>query len=115
MAGIRTFLGGEVRKKAEQTAQLLFMTCVDLSPVYTGNFRASWNVSEKIPIYKDIYGGSPESPLAPPSVKVKATSDFPKFYITNGKPYAVKIEEGWSRTQAPAGVMREAVKRVRGN
>lgn len=110
--GIRTLIGGAVRKEAERAATAIVNNCVALSPVRTGAFRAAWNVSEGVPVYKEVPKVLMPGTHAAPVFNVKATTDFPKLYITNGQPYAARIEDGWSG-QAPHGVMRLAVQAAR--
>lgn len=95
-----------VQKKAERITQQLVDGFIEASPVLTGNFRASWTVSEGHPVFRYVLDGSTASVLPAPKIRVKAQAQFPVFYITNGQPYAQKIENGWSRTKAPYGVVR---------
>jgi hypothetical protein len=105
-------LGGLAKKKAVQLTQKVVNQLIKMSPVYTGNFRASWTVSENTPNYFAAQGGSPVSPLAAPTIKVVALADFPVFYIVNGQPYAKRLEEGWSK-QAPLGLVRVTIASLR--
>lgn len=94
------------KKKALQVYEL----CVQLSPVLTGGYRASWRLTEGTP--ENFYVG--RQPLGmvlpPPSPPTKLSNLFyRKFYVSNGAPYAPLIENGLS-DQAPAGVMNVAVK-----
>lgn len=96
----------QVKAKAEAKAQEFYDGVVFNSPVYTGQFRASWNISEGSPNFKTVdVGGSPSNPLPPPRQIAKATSDFPIFFISNGKPYAEILENGNHR-QAPAAPVK---------
>ncbi len=102
---VRSKIGEAVKVKAERITQKLVDSFVEDSPVYSGNFRASWNISEGFPIYRSELGGSPASILPAPSFNVKAKTLFPVFFITNGKPYARFLEYGGSN-QAPLGIIR---------
>ena len=103
---VRAKIGEAVTQRAERITQNLVDGFIDLSPVDTGNFRASWNVTEGFPDYVVTIGGVTGAPLQAPVFKVKAKSMFPVFYITNGQPYGESLENGWSRTQAPYGMVR---------
>lgn len=102
---IRSKIGESVKGKAERITQKLVDSFVRDSPVFTGNFRASWNVSQGFPQYIVEKSGSKASPLGAPTFVVKAQSNFPVFFITNGQPYGKKLENG-SSTQAPLGIIR---------
>jgi hypothetical protein len=104
----RNKIGEKVKQKAERVTQTLVDGFIEMSPVYRGHFRASWNVSEGVPRFVQAKGGSPEAPLGSPNVRVRATKDFPVFFITNGQPYGKKLEYGSSR-QAPNGVVRVTI------
>lgn len=111
--GLRARVGGQVKKEVEKITQQLVNDIIENSPVFTGNFRASWLVTEGRPVYFAETKGSVVKPLSPPVIKVQARSDFPAFYITNGQPYAKRLEDGWSN-QAPHGMVKIAVANLRG-
>ena len=105
-------MGEKVKQKAERITQKLVDEFIEMSPVYRGHFRASWNVSEGAPQFKYTLGGSPSSPLSGPRFQVRSTKDFPVFFITNGAPYAKKLEYG-SSEQAPYGIVRVTIASMR--
>lgn len=105
---VRSKIGEGVTKKAERLTTRLVNGFIDLSPVASGSFRASWNVSEGVPIFKVVDGGNPDVPLPPPMFLVKAKSHFPIFFITNGQPYGQRLEHGWSK-KAPYGMVRVTI------
>jgi hypothetical protein len=103
----------DVRTKAERVTQQLYDKVVEFSPVYTGRFRASWNISEGAAEYLNVdQGGEKGNPLAAVSRKAKATSPFPIFFITNGRPYGQVLEHGGPRN-APHGMVRRAIASIR--
>lgn len=96
----------------------IFNYVVDISPVDTGAYRASWQITEGSPSYYFV-GRQPRGkhslsavptrlppPVAPTGLSTKF---YRKFYVSNGAPYAYRLEFGWS-IQAPDGVIREALK-----
>lgn len=111
--GLRARVGGAVKKEAVEITQRLVDDMIAHSPVRSGNFRASWMVTEGVPVYFRETAGTVASPLGPPKIQVVAFSDFPAFYITNGQPYAKRLEDGWSN-QAPHGMVKIAVANLRG-
>lgn len=113
VARIRRRIGESVTQRAERVTQTLVNGFIEASPVWGGNFRAAWNVSQGAPVYKYVDGGTPQAVLPPPNIVVKANSHFPVFYITNGQPYAKLLEYGWSHSQAPYGVVRITIASLR--
>lgn len=109
----RSQLGEAVQKKAERITQQIVNGVIARSPVDSGAFRQSWNVSEGRPIYIQVGRGRGNgSPLPAPRITVTATTQFPVFYITNGQPYAEELENG-SSGQAPAGMVRVTLASIR--
>ena len=90
-------------------AKAIYQICVDLSPVDTGAYRASWTISEGSPNYTFV-GRQPRGSVLPKPPIPKISSKFyRKLYIANGSPYADLIERGYS-PQAPAGVLKIAIR-----
>lgn len=87
----------------------VFDLCVQLSPVFTGGYRASWRISENAPANYYVGRQRPGNVLPPPTAPRLSTQFYRKFYVSNGSPYAALIEQGWSN-QAPNGVMSVAIK-----
>lgn len=92
-----------------KSALKVFDLCVDLSPVFTGGYRASWTVTEGYPANYYVGRQIPGNVLPKPSRPILATQFYRKFYVSNGSPYASLIENGWS-PQAPNGVMNVAIR-----
>lgn len=88
----------------------IFRFAVKFSPVYKGDYRASWRVSFNEPREDTTVGGNPESPLRgaafrwPTGFKIGYT-----VYVSNNVPYADLIEYGGLSRQRPEGVLRLAV------
>lgn len=95
------------RKKALE----VFNLCVQISPIFTGGYRASWRISEGGPANYYVGRQIPGTVLPPPSQPTLSTLFYRPFYVSNGSPYAALIEKGWSN-QAPNGVMRVVTKIV---
>jgi len=99
-----------VREFRQSLALQVLAGVVLRSPVDTGRFRGSWNVSADSP----DHGVLPPAPAGgvtyglPDIVgKVSKTALTPAFtpvWISNGLPYAQRLEEGWSK-QAPTGMV----------
>ena len=98
----------DAKRLSIRQAYAIFDGCVKRSPVDTGNFRASWRLTSDVPIYDYVIGGSSDNPLPPPKrpvIRPQAGFVLPKLYITNGQPYALRLENGWSK-KAPMGIVR---------
>lgn len=94
-----------VRKKTKELYEYL----IDLSPVDTGSYRASWTVSLNKMASGYVEGGSSEAPLPPPKFIFPASYVLgDKIVIGNRTPYAQQLENGWSQ-QAPLGVVKVAM------
>lgn len=98
-----------VREKTRKTAIAIFEYCVKYSPVDSGAYRASWTISD----YQNDYFVGRQKPGVvlppPPTPQHLSTKFYRTFYVSNGAPYALLIEEGHS-DQAPSGVVRQAIK-----
>ena len=89
----------------------LFSSAVRMSPVDTGRLRANWNVSY----------GTPDASESASTNTGRGASEAAKaltlpvggvVYLTNGLPYARRLEYGWSK-QAPYGMIRYSVLQYR--
>lgn len=97
-----------VAEKTLEIGERIFDEVVARSPVHSGSFRASWNVSVNQPVFVYNVGGSQQSPLQPPKWPRLSIKNGDKIQITNGAPYAGRIENGHSN-QAPRGVVALAL------
>lgn len=97
----------DVETVAKKATADLFTAVVLKSPVDTGRFRANWNVS---------YGGADYSTTLSTD-KGRGLQEAQKaltldvggvVYLSNGLPYARRLEHGWSK-QAPIGMVRLSV------
>lgn len=88
----------------------LFTSVVQKSPVDTGRFKANWNV-----------GTTPNLSFTASTNASRGLSEAQKaigiasggvVYLSNGLPYARRLEYGWSG-QAPAGMVRLSVREFR--
>lgn len=100
----------DTKKHLYETSYKLWDAVIKLSPVRTGQYRASWVMSTGAPQFNSVErGGSPDSPLPPPKrPTLRSSEKLPLVFLTNAKPYAERIEYGWS-SQAPYGVLINAI------
>lgn len=76
---------------------------------YTGGrFRANWNVSIGAPdnTTSETIDPSGGGTIARGTVALEGIGAGVVIYLTNSLPYAVRLEYGWSKHQAPSGVVR---------
>lgn len=107
-------VSAEVYKLTKQSAEQIFQAVVSLSPVDSGAYRASWDLSEDYPTFKWVgRHRNTGSPLPPPTMNSVSSKFYRKLFVSNGAPYAGRIEDGWSHAHAPGGVMREAMRYVK--
>jgi hypothetical protein len=89
----------------------IYEYAVEYSPVESGAYRASWTINEGEPKFFFV-GRQPRFQAeldAPPTPIGLSTKFYRKFFVANGAPYALRLENGWS-DQAPRGVLRQAIK-----
>lgn len=93
----------------------VFRSIVQRSPVDTGAYRASHGIANMSPAGdEDIVKGKKGQKISA-SVALSRGSRWTwkvgdgDIYIFNNLPYAERIENGWSQTQAPNGVYRIAL------
>lgn len=104
--GIRwDFTAQEVKEHVDKMLnEKINRFCIDcynnlvvLSPVDTGRYRNSHHFSVNAPSYAISGAISVRIPIG----------EYPIIYLQNNLPYAVRIENGWSK-QAPTGVYANA-------
>ncbi len=84
----------------------LFRAVVLRSPVDTGRFRANWNASIGAPNYATT-GATNQSRGLSEAARAASLPIGGVNYLSNGLPYAARLESGYSK-QAPAGMVRLA-------
>lgn len=100
---------------ARRAALEVFTAVVVKSPVDTGRFKGNWNVSYAVPnmsIGERLDKTKRGSMDSTTTSIVKKTLSLPVggvMYLSNGLPYARRLEYGWSG-QAPAGMVRLSVR-----
>jgi len=102
---------GDVDRVVRRATLKVFRSVILKSPVDTGRFKGNWNVSYGVPIYTydarlnkaplGTLGGFGEAEAS----KAEALPVGGITYIANGLPYAGRLEDGYSRTQAPFGMV----------
>jgi len=106
-------LAGLDAVKAIRVAALeIFPRIIIESPVDTGRFRNNWNTSLGAPDYStttqvDPSGSNSKGKI---SAVIRNLQGDQSAFLSNGLPYAQRLEYGWSK-QAPSGMVRVNIKR----
>jgi len=108
-------LKGYAEEQVKGTLFSLTSRVIKETPVDTGRLRNNWQSSLGAPLRGELSGtdatGAGAIRRAAATIDKMDIGDT--FYMTNNLPYAARIEyEGWS-PQAPAGMLRVNVERVR--
>jgi len=85
------------------------------SPVDTGRFRSNWSVSISVPDLTILPKNTIKSAnqvLTEGRNKIKANKKLTNVYIQNNLPYAMRLENGWSK-QAPTGMVAITVNEIK--
>jgi hypothetical protein len=101
-------VGQSLEKTHRMVCIQLFSGIVKASPVDTGRFRGNWQTRAALP----ASGTLPIRPAAAAEAEIH-TNIGPLggvTYFANNLPYALRLEEGYSR-QAPVGMVRTNVAR----
>lgn len=101
---------GNIDTATRQATVLLAQGVILKSPVDTGRFRANWQFSaagvQRITSMEVDPGG--QMTLQRLVAEIQATGAGGVTYLSNSLPYAVRLENGWSK-QAPQGMVRLTV------
>lgn len=111
--GCATIIGAEHAKIQGRVGARAFEDIVNISPVLTGRFRGSNNVSLDAPdttTLPDLGEGVKVEEFQPPDVgameaKLATIEPFHNLIFTNSLPYASSLDNG-SSVKAPAGVYK---------
>lgn len=88
----------------------LFNSVIQDTPVDTGRARGNWQASLNTPKSGELERVSGEAAKA--EVAANLGKGDVTNYLTNNLPYAQALEEGSSKKQAPAGMVRKNVARL---
>lgn len=99
---------GDIAEFMQKTVFEIYRGVTIKSPVDTGRFKGNWNINIGSPSYT-INESATSTPYGAPVsgdfANVLFTIDGTKpAYITNGLPYAARLETGYSK-QAPVGMV----------
>ncbi len=96
IADLNDFIDKAIATEKGRLAVKVWQKAVDLSPVYSGSYRASWQISIGALSFKYNNSGSAKNSVpAPtaPSITV-AGKAMDKVFVSNGAPYSFLVEYG---------------------
>ena len=100
----------DVETIARKVTLDIFSAVVKRSPVDTGRFKGNWNASYGAPDYT-VSQHIDKTPLLSAGPRIqRAALALPVggvTFLSNGLPYAKRLEDGWSK-QAPGGMVKLA-------
>jgi len=70
-----------------------------------GHFRRNWQYGFGTIPSSELTGTDPSGASAIAAIQMAASGRRGVHYIANTAPYAQRLEEGWSRSQAPFGIV----------
>jgi hypothetical protein len=93
---LNRFIDKALAQEKGQLAVKIWNKAVDFSPVYSGSYRASWQISIGALSFK--YDNSSNSPGSVPSPTVPSITlagrAMDKIFVSNGAPYSYLVEYG---------------------
>lgn len=104
--------GRDIDTVRKTVALDLFLGIIIQSPVDTGRFRNNWNPSANKPNFRTTESVDKSGSNAIGNVKatIQASNSTDSLHLSNGLPYAQRLEYGWSK-QAPSGMVRVNIAR----
>lgn len=98
---------GNVDKAVRQALMLAAQNIVMRSPVDTGRFRANWQfgVGARDTSTAERFDPTGATTIGRLIAEIKGTNAGQVYYLSNSLPYAMRLENGWSK-QAPNGMVR---------
>lgn len=106
LSRIEKSIAGDIAEFMQKTVFEIYKGVTIKSPVDTGRFKGNWNINIGAPNYT-VQQSATSSPYG---TAQSVTSELFKIdgtkpvYISNGLPYAAKLETGYSK-QAPIGMV----------
>lgn len=96
ISDLNKFIDKTLSKEKAELAIRVWGKAVDLSPVYSGSYRASWQISIGALSFKYNNSGSERNSVPRPTVPsiTLAGKAFDKVFVTNGAPYSYLVEFG---------------------
>ena len=86
---------------------------IKATPVDTGRLRGNWQASVGAPAKGELDTTDKESDKTLTAAITKFSAETnDSYFLANNLPYAQPIEYGWSKEQAPQGMVRVSIKEV---
>jgi len=100
----------EVEERVTKLVRRIALTAlkgvISASPVQDGPFRGNHHVGLTKPDHSSSSAAdkSGRTTQAMGERKIGASESYPTIWISNAMPYANRLENGWSKIQAPRGI-----------
>lgn len=100
-----------VNKASRSLAFAIFERVVQRTPRITGFLQAGWNLTIDKPDFSTPTPGKAHyfKPFSNIVLGAIGEANFSNFYIANGVPYSVLVDQGYPHGQAPAGIVAPAL------
>ena len=103
----------QVDKTVRAITFALFREVIQRTPVDTGRLKGNWQASVGSPVTGTVTTTDKDGSSTVASMAAAIGGWGSKTYLSNGLPYAHRIEyDGWSHTKAPAGMVRVSFARI---
>jgi hypothetical protein len=91
-----------------------FKAIIKRSPVDTGAYRGSHGIANMEPAGNEKIVKGKKGSVIPPATAGNWTWKVGDgdIWLYNNVPYAERLENGWSKTQAPQGIYRQAIPEI---
>ena len=103
--------GASVDETGRAIVLELFGSTIKDTPVDTGRARGNWQTSMDSPATGETDRKSEQAALAEVSQEAASFGAGKVIYLSNGLPYIMRLEYGWSKQQ-PGGMVRRNVARI---
>lgn len=91
----------------------IFSDVIEASPVDEGRFRGNWVLSENVAVRRATNDTDKSGAIALQHISNTITGKEKIMFFTNSLPYAIALEFGHSKIQAPSGVIRPIARRYK--
>ena len=103
--------GASVDETGRAIVLELFGSVIKDTPVDTGRARGNWQTSMDSPATGETDRKGEQAALAEVAAEVAGFGTGRIIYLSNGLPYILRLEYGWSKQQ-PGGMVRRNVARI---
>ena len=117
MASIVSRVNRRIDTQIRKSTIEVFGSIIKMTPVDRGRAKGNWQCSIGSPLTSEIdrNDGSSAGSISKSKAYEEMVSKVPKsgnvVWLSNNVPYIRRLEYGWSKQQAPAGMVRVSIAR----